>query len=75
MHICENLTFNKFDINFFNEGINNVLDNVSREFNQVVKEKQDILRILTDLLNCGEKTIKVHFTEKSACCQYIIQNS
>ena len=70
MDICEHLSFNKFDINFFNEGIHNVLDNVSREFNQVVKEKQDILRILTDLLNSGEKTIKVHFTEKSGMYFY-----
>ena len=70
MHICENLTFNKFDINFFNKGINSVLDEVSDEFDAVEKEKNDTLNFLTWLcisqsVNFRGAPIKVHFTDKS----------
>lgn len=32
MSICQELTQNKFEINFFNEKVNSLLDEVSREF-------------------------------------------
>jgi len=62
MEVCKTLLFNKFEINFFNKGINNVLDEVSDEFDNIEKEKNDILKFLTKL--CKDP-IKVHFTDKS----------
>ena len=39
MEICSQLITNKFEINFVNSGINEVLDEVSQEYDEVENQK------------------------------------
>ena len=74
MKICQELFFNKFEINFFNKGVHNVLDEVSEEFDAVENEKNEIINEISSLItNKDKKTkdpIKIHFTDKSGMYFY-----
>ena len=85
MTICENLVNNKFEVNFINTGINDVLDDVSQEYNDVQKEKVLWINTLQKLLwkkKDKNAMIKTHITEKSgmyfystsARCKGIMEN-
>lgn len=69
MSICQELTQNKFEINFFNENINNLLDEVSRNFNEVELQKTKWISDLGSLIK-DRDPIKVHFTEKNGMYFY-----
>ena len=49
MKICETLINNKFEINFINFGINDVLDDVSKEYDDVLIEKEKWINTLQSL--------------------------
>ena len=75
MSICEQLFINKFEINFFNDGINQVLDGVSKEFDDIEKEKLAIIAFLTKLIHSSgdqkiKEPIKIHFTDKNGMYFY-----
>lgn len=68
MEICETLIINKFEINFINSGINDVLDDVSKEYDDVLIEKEKWINTLQSLLwkkKDKNAVIKTHITEKS----------
>ena len=63
---------NKFEINFINLGINNVLDDVSKEYDDVLIEKE--MDKYSSIIILEEKdknaVIKTHITEKSGIYFY-----
>ena len=61
MSICQELTQNKFEINFFNEKVNSLLDEVSRNFDEVEQQKAKWINDLGSLIK-DRDPIKVHFT-------------
>jgi DNA mismatch repair protein MutS len=73
MDICESLVNNKYEINFMNVGVNEVLDDVSQEFDNVKIEKNKWLETLRSLLwkkKDKNAFIKVHTTDKSGIYFY-----
>ena len=75
MEICSTLTDNKFEQNFMNRDINEVLDQASDEFDLVEQKKEKWLTTLTSLLwkvkdRQSNNSVKVHFTEKNGMYFY-----
>jgi len=73
MNICETLINNNFEINFMNSGINDVLDDVSKEYDNVIIEKKKWINTLQSLLwkkKDKNAVIKTHITEKSGIYFY-----
>lgn len=73
MKICETLINNKFEINFINSGINDVLDDVSKEYDDILIEKEKWINTLQSLLwkkKDKNAVIKTHITEKSGIYFY-----
>ena len=73
MKICETLINNKFEINFINFGINDVLDDVSKEYDDVLIEKEKWINTLQSLLwkkKDKNAVIKTHITDKSGIYFY-----
>ena len=86
MKICETLVNNKFEINFMNHGINEVLDDVSKEYDDILSKKENWINTLHFIVGqkkeYGKNVIKTHITEKSgmyfyatpARCRCIMEN-
>ena len=75
MEICSSLVDNKFEQNFINKGINEVLDDASQEFDEINKTKTKWLSTITSLLykisdRKASNVIKVHNTEKNGMYFY-----
>jgi len=75
MEICSSLVDNKFEQNFINKGINEVLDDASQEFDEINKTKTKWLSTITSLLykisdRKAPNVIKVHNTEKNGMYFY-----
>ena len=75
MEICSNLINNKFEINFMNKNVNDVLDEASDEFDEAEQLKDKWIQTLTSLLwkvkdRQAKNVIKIHFTEKSGMYFY-----
>ena len=69
---------NKYDINFMNKGVNDVLDEVVESFESIEKKKEDMCKFFDKYVNIGEgkgKTLKnmtkIHFTDKGAMYMYL----
>ena len=78
MDVCKSLNNNKYEINFMNIGINDVLDEVVESFQKVEKEKQDLCKFFDKYVNIGEgkgksneNMTKIHFTEKGTMYMYL----
>ena len=78
MDICKTLNNNKYEINFMNSGVNDVLDEVVESFEKVEQEKFDLCKFFDKYVNIGEgkgKTTenmtKIHFTDKGAMYLYL----
>jgi len=75
MEICSSLVDNKFEQNFVNKGINEVLDDASQEFDEINETKTKWLSTITSLLykisdRKASNVIKVHNTEKNGMYFY-----
>ena len=77
LDVCKTLTNNKYDINFMNKGVNDVLDEVVESFESIEKKKEDMCKFFDKYVNIGEgkgKTLKnmtkIHFTDKGAMYMY-----
>ena len=76
MTVCESLIFNKFEVNFFNKGINKVLDDVSEQYDSILRQKDEIITTLSNFVKQKDKRagtslpIKVHFTDKNGMYFY-----
>ncbi len=75
MEICSSLIDNKFEQNFINKGINNVLDDTSQEFDEIEIKKHLWINTLRTLIwkakdRNSKNTIKTHFTDKSGMYFY-----
>ena len=74
MEICSQLITNKFEINFVNSGINQVLDEVSQEYDEVKKQKISYIESFKSLIGSklkgAKEPIKTHFTDKSGMYFY-----
>jgi len=75
MEICSSLIDNKFEQNFINKGINEVLDDASQEFDEINKTKTKWLSTISSLLykisdRKATNVIKVHNTEKNGMYFY-----
>ena len=72
--ICELLTNNKFEINFFNKNVNELLDKTDNEFNQVEIKLKLVINTFTDIIqnrdSKAKDPIKTHKTEKSGMYLY-----
>ena len=78
MNVCKTLNNNKYEINFMNIGVNDVLDDVVQKYESVEKEKEELCKFFDDHVNIGEgkgKTTKnmtkIHFTDKGAMYMYL----
>ena len=54
MDICKTLNNNKYEINFMNSGVNDVLDEVVESFEKVEQEKFDLCKFFDEYVNIGE---------------------
>ena len=54
MDICKTLNNNKYEINFMNSGVNDVLDEVVEKFESIEKEKFDLCKFFDEYVNIGE---------------------
>jgi len=74
MLVCSSLVINKFEKNFINKGINEVLDEASQEFDEVEASKTKWVTTLNGLLwkvkDRKAKAIKTHFQSKSGMYFY-----
>ena len=74
MEICSQLITNKFEINFVNSGINEVLDEVSQEYDEVKNKKISYIESFKSLIGSklkgAKEPIKTHFTDKSGMYFY-----
>ena len=74
MDVCSTLFDNKFEVNFMNSNINEVLDEVSQEYDDTLLEKQKWIRVLTKLIGTKAKAIKtpikIHMTGKGGIYFY-----
>ena len=72
--ICETLSNNKFEINFFKSGINILLDKTYKDFKDVEEELNNIItsfsKIIQDRDSKAKDPIKLHRTEKSGMYLY-----
>jgi len=72
--ICETLSNNKFEINFFKSGINILLDKTYKEFQDIEEELNNIItsfsKIIQDRDSKAKDPIKLHRTEKSGMYLY-----
>ena len=48
MNICKTLNNNKYEINFMNIGVNDVLDDVVEKYESIEKEKKELCKFLTN---------------------------
>ena len=78
LNICKTLTNNKYEINFINSGVNDVLDEVVVKFHEIENKKLELCKMFDKYVNIGEgkgkKTenmTKVHFTDKGAMYLYL----
>ena len=78
MNICKTLNNNKYEINFMNIGVNDVLDDVVEKYESIEKEKKELCKFFDKHVNIGEgkgKTTenmtKIHFTDKGAMYMYL----
>ena len=78
IEVCKTLNNNKYEINFMNTGVNDVLDEVVESFEKVEQEKFDLCKFFDEYVNIGEgkgKTTKnmtkIHFTDKGAMYLYL----
>ena len=74
MKVCETLVSNKFEINFFNRNVNNLLDKTSDEFDSVKTNLDGVIKefgeIITGRDSKAKDPIKLHKTEKSGLYLY-----
>ena len=56
--ICELLTNNKFEINFFNKNVNELLDKTDNEFNQVEIKLKLVIDTFTDIIQNRDSKAK-----------------
>ena len=72
--ICERLTNNKFEINFFNTNVNNLLDKTDNDFKIVKTKLQNVIDKFTNIIQSRDSKakdpIKTHKTEKSGMYLY-----
>ena len=72
--ICERLTNNKFEINFFNTNVNNLLDKTDNDFKKVKTKLQNVIDKFTNIIQSRDSKakdpIKTHKTEKSGMYLY-----
>ena len=78
MNICKDLNNNKYEVNFMNIGVNDVLDEVVEKFEAIEKEKLDLCKLFDKYVNIGEgkgKTnenmTKIHVTEGGSMYIYL----
>ena len=78
MNVCKTLTNNKYDINFMNSGVNDVLDEVVEKFESIENKKVELCKFFDKYVNIGEgkgksteNMTKIHFTDKGAMYMYL----
>ena len=54
LDVCKSLTNNKYDINFMNKGVNDVLDEVVGSFESIEKKKEDMCKFFDKYVNIGD---------------------
>ena len=72
--ICKTLTNNKFEMNFFNPGTNELLDKTHKEFINVKEELEKVMKLFSTMIqnrdSKAKDPIKLHRTEKSGMYLY-----
>ena len=58
MDICKTLNNNKYDINFMNTGVNDVLDDVVESFEKLEKRKKTYVNFLMNMLILVREKVK-----------------
>ena len=76
--ICKTLVNNKFEINFFNTQVNNLLDKTHKEFQEVEEELNSVIDIFTKMIHERDSKAKdpIKFIKlKKVECIYMLQIS
>ena len=72
--ICMTLVNNKFETNFFNPEVNELLDKTHKEFQEVEEELNNVINMFTNIIHerdsKAKDPIKLHKTEKSGMYLY-----
>ncbi len=73
-NICATLDNNKFEINFFNAGVHQLLDKTDLEFQNIKKELDNTIKMFSSIIqrrdSKAKDPIKLHRTEKSGMYLY-----